>query len=126
MIMLRIGAFLLLVLALTILGRAEALPQELKPGDGVFCDTIEQIERFAAAKELDEEIAAINKEAGDVACANLTVLAIVGNAGKRLSTPYGSRVITEFLVVALQTPMGWRRIEPVVWYALMKTNDVGA
>lgn len=133
MIWLKIGAFALLTLALTILGNAQALPQERTPEplSGIFCDSPEQVKQFAAATLLgdsvDAAIARVNRDVGDEhACASGYLVGFRGNRLDRVRTSDGEGDIIDVLVIGILTPQGPRPVPPVIWFSLTKVQDQGA
>jgi hypothetical protein len=97
---------------------------EVEVGAGLICNSEQQVERYLALHGKDQSpeatmaaIQAVNTEARDSnACALLTIAFIRGDEGKSVPAPGGLMKITQIMVLATETPGGWRRTVPTIQF----------
>lgn len=105
-----------------------ATAQEAQLGSGLVCDTAQQAGRFIELFDRSAKAAidAVNMEAGNPeACVVTTVLFIPGRQVTDVvrSHQRAFRVV-EVQVVGMATPVGVRPVRPLVWYAILKVDEV--
>jgi len=106
--------------------RPQANQQEsgVEVGVGLICNSEQQVERYLALHGQDQSpeaiiaaIQAVNTEAQDLnACALLMIAFIRGDEGKSVPAPGGLMKITQVVVLATETPDGWRRTVPTIQF----------
>jgi hypothetical protein len=93
----------------------------------VLCDTVEQLELFAAFKGDDASaVNAVNDKYQTHACAILVVAAVKGRKIKDVTIDGQVVELHEILVVGWFDGKAWRELHPFVQYTLYPTDDEGA
>lgn len=102
--------------------------QEEGVATGLFCDTPEQVEKWAAYLKEDapSSIKRVNAEYGEHSCVVDTVYLKVVSVIKTIQMPKGLTDIIAVEVRGVMTPRGMAEIEPLKWFTLRKSADVGA
>ena len=106
-----------------------AFGQGVEMGSGLVCDESKQVHAYldtvkddpqATVKEINQ---AFNSEH---ACVLAHVAYIKGTELETVSNKDGVWKITEILVLAVGTAMGWQRIKPAPYFSAFKSEDKGA
>src|SRR4051812_35741363 len=95
--------------------QAQAQPQSLEIGSGIFCDTQAEMERFAALFEGDAQsaISAVNAEVKDpTACVSATIAFVRGRDVATLRSWNETYYIVQVTVVGVLTTAGVKAIAP--------------
>ena len=103
-------------------------PQDSVEQDrGVLCDTVEQVEQFAAFDgDGAAAVNAINEKYRTHACAILVVAVVKGKKIKDISFSGQQAELREILVVGWFDGVRWRQLRPFVQYTLYPTGQEGA
>lgn len=113
------------VLSFPVIGKA----QEIEIAAGLYCDTQEQVVRFLNVVETDPRLAAqtVNTEAKkDDACVFGRVAMYRGRRVETIRNSQGAWAVTEILIVAVETPYGFLRVEPAAFWSAFKVEEHGA
>lgn len=94
---------------------------DVEIGAGLICNSAEQVERYLALHIADSApenaVKKVNDEVNDPnACALAAIAFVRGEQGKTLQAAGGFMKVTEVVIVALQTPAGWQRVQPILQY----------
>ena len=96
---------------------------EPRVGNGLVCDTKEQVALFAAtveAKGVHGAIAAVNQDVGDpFACLIAQVLFVVVEKTEVVKIGGNNFVITKILVGGIVTPAGMEPVPPKEFYTIL-------
>lgn len=113
----------LVFLGFAIAGKVRA--QEPKVSTGLACDKPEQVEKFLKSWDgtWQTTLQKVNAEEGEHACVVDTIAFIPGREIMRVEMSQGLFAVVEILVIAVNSPQGLARIEPLVWYAPFKLKD---
>ena len=100
---------------------ANAQQPSLEMGVGLICNSEEQVQRYLALHKPDQPPASalqlVNDEAQDPNTCSLSAIAFIrGNEGPSVLVTGGRMKITQIVVVAAQTPLGWQRVPDFVQY----------
>jgi hypothetical protein len=115
----------------TVLSIAVAWPgwaqhPEIEFGNGVICDTVAQIEEFAAFDGGDDEAAEYVNQREAHACAIQTMAYIKGGTVKEITVDEQKGVITEITVLGWFDGERWKRITPLTQYTIFPVEEQGA
>ena len=96
---------------------------EVEAGPVVICDTKQQVERFAQLFDGDQQaaISAVNKEEhSSNACIVIDAAYVEGREiGMARGETHTFRIVP-IMVLAADTPAGYRKVEPAVFYTPVK------
>lgn len=99
-----------------------AQAQEVKTGDALICATAADARDYAATHE-DKVQAAIDSVTDAKSCLVTKVAFVPGKQTDRMQQKNATYVVTEILVVAVNTPYGYLSIHPSVAYTLLKLEE---
>ena len=93
----------------------------IEVGAGLICNSAEQVERYLALHIADSRpelaVKKVNDEVQDPnACALAAIAFVRGEESKSIDAPGGVMKVTEVVILALQTPAGWQRVQPIRQY----------
>lgn len=116
------------VLGLYIAGTTLARAQEIEVGQGIVCDSAQQVTRFLEiGGEPQAALDKVNAEANDpVACVLLGVAFVRGEQTTTVRNQDGAWRVTQILVMAVYLPTGWQSIAPHVYYSALRVEERGA
>ena len=103
-----------------------ARAQEVEVGAGLLCDNAAEVTRYFEIVNGDPQAAAnqVNVEVNNpTACVLVGVAFIRGQQGEAIRNADGAWKVTEVLVVAVHTPMGWRQIAPHVYFTAIRVAE---
>ncbi len=105
-----------LVLAIPV---RKAMAQEVEVGEGLVCDTPEEVATFAETfdGDADKTLAAVNQK--EVVCAILNVAYIKGGEVKKVKDWKGEVSVVEVIVVGLKAGE-WREVNPVIKFIAVR------
>ena len=116
--------FLCKVLILACLLCVPAQAHQVEFGRGILCDNASEVARFLAVLNGDPLTALeqVNTEVKNpTACVLIGVAFVVGTEGELIRNTEGTWKVTEVLVVAVHTPMGWSRIAPHAYFTAFRS-----
>jgi hypothetical protein len=94
---------------------------EAQIGRGLVCDEARQVTEYLKRGEYET----INAKEKD-ACAILLVAFMRGKAVGEITTPKGSVVVTEILILAYNDGRVWRNVTPMIQYTMFVLPGEGA
>jgi hypothetical protein len=98
-------------------------------GDALVCDTREQVERYIAFYNGDQEatVQAVNREERDPAACGVVSAAFVRGAHVG-ATSHGNMAfeIVRILVVGIDGPGGFRKVRPAAYFAVFGVREYPA
>jgi hypothetical protein len=99
-------------------------------GPALICDTKDQVVEFVElvnAGDARAAIAAVNANAKKENACGIGVLAYVESedVGETVNNDGRWRIV-KVIVIAVQTPRGWRPVPPLEQYTMMRSTDVDA
>lgn len=116
----------LFVSAFLTLLASTAFGEEMQIGSGLACDQAAQVQSFLenVADDPVATVKQVNTEANDPdACVLGSYAFYKGKDENTVRNKDGAWVIAPILVVAIHTPGGWQRINPIVWYSAFKKPE---
>jgi hypothetical protein len=118
-----IGIALIILVSIGTLAHSQTA---IETGQGIVCDTPEQVARYLQSKAGDGTLEKINAESHD-ACAILSVAFFMGEKGEQVTNVSGTWVITKILIIGIVTKEGIGEIrQPVVQYSAFHIEEKGA
>jgi hypothetical protein len=117
-----------LLFALMFLGTsasAQGHPQVVI-GEGLVCDTPEEVHQYIVSGQNEEALKAINDEKQMNACVIIEVGFYIGEQTAAVRNEQGEWRITKILVVGVMTEKGFHATKPAVQYTAFLTKEEGA
>jgi hypothetical protein len=115
--------FFSLVYSFAFMGRTHA--QNVVTGNGIVCDTAEQVERFVMAKDSEAFLTKVNEEKAH-SCGIVFVAFYVGKAVKRIWNEKGEWAITPILVIGAPFNGGFSAVAPTPQFTAFLVKEEGA
>ena len=99
---------------------------DVEVGDALVCDTREQVERYIASYDGDQQaaVSAVNREAGNPSACGVVSAAFV--RGTRVgAASHGNMAfeIVRILVVGIDSPGGFRNVRPAPYFAVFAVRE---
>jgi hypothetical protein len=102
---------------------------EIRVGQGIVCDTKQQIERVASlvgrAGDTGDVIKVVNEEAGNpVACAVIQAAFVQGSEVDQIRSEKGMLNVVEITILAVPMEGKWQMVAPVKQFAAFPLEGV--
>jgi hypothetical protein len=95
-------------------------------GEGLVCDTPEEVHQYIVSGQNEEALKAINDEKQMNACVIIEVGFYIGEQTAAVRNEQGELRITKILVVGVMTEKGFHATKPAVQYTAFLTKEEGA
>lgn len=99
-----------------------AQAQDVRTGDALICASAGDARDYAATHQ-DKVQTAIDSETDGKSCLVAKIAFVAGKQTDRLQQNDATYIVTEILVVAINTPYGYLKIHPSVAYTLLKLQE---
>jgi len=122
----RTMSYTLGIALLSLLLSFPARAQKMEVGNGIFCDTQKQVERFVALLDgnAEQALQAVNSEENDpTACVGGTIAFIRGPKITTARTNNGTFHIVRVLVVGIFTEAGFRTAIPTALFSFERVDE---
>jgi hypothetical protein len=118
-------AVIIFAFGIVFLLTSKAHAQDLITGEGIVCDTQEQVARYILAADAKATLASINEEKAN-SCAIVNVAYYVGDEGEKVVNTTGVWQITHILVIGTVMHGGVRSVSPTAQWTAFAIETASA